>query len=138
MAKLTKNILSIDYDRRCLIIERAKNVSIMLHNYLVSKDIYNNMGLNYKLEKAYAFYKKTYDHEYLTEDELTIFYLYVVFPNDKDFVKLIDDHHSSYTTIAKLYNVTESFIKLRYVSYINMKRYKKDVKTLELKNNNSD
>ena len=56
MARLTKNILSIEYSRRCELIEKAENISAMLHKYLEDKGIYNNMGLNYKLEKAYSFW----------------------------------------------------------------------------------
>ena len=133
MAKLTKNILSIEYSRRCELIEKAENISAMLHKYLEDKGIYNNMGLNYKLEKAYSFYKKTYNHETLNEDELTILYLYVIFPNDDEFIKIIDGYSSSFSTIAKFYNVNESFIKLRYANLINMKRIKKQIKTLEKK-----
>ena len=88
MARLSTNILSLDYERRLEIIERAKDIKCKLDDYINSKSLYNMHGFNFKLEKSYAIYKKIYNEE-LTIDEQTILSLYVIFPSDRKFLQLL-------------------------------------------------
>lgn len=133
MARITCNIFSIDYDRRKEIIEKTINIKSRIDYENSHKGSYVD-GIHYRLERASYLYSKLFK-EYLNNDEKTILYLYLVFPDDKDFVNLLIRYNKDYLKIGELYGVSSSFVRLRHFNLVNMNSIKKTIRTLQIKNN---
>ena len=132
MAKISTNILYLDYSRKKEIIERTKEVKSILDEFLNMKNLYNRLGFNFKLEKSYSIYKRIFNEE-LTVDERTILYLYVIFPSDIKFLQLLKNNENNFSKLAQLNDVPVGFVKLRYNNLkdmLNQKKYLENVNKL--------
>jgi len=130
MTKFSNNISSVNYERKVELIERSKQVKIALNDFLLSRKIFNQHGITYQLGKAYVIYDNIYK-ERLTIEEQTILFLYIIFPNDLEFIKLISRHNANLEEIGKLYSIPTNFVKLRCRILKEMQEQKR----LILKNN---
>lgn len=101
-------------------LERKEEIrDIAIHtNKMVTSYFYDKNSCipnwNYKLEKAYAFFKKYYSFE-LTNEEKNVFYLYILFPDDEYFSELILNYEKQYDRIASLFNLNSGVVRLRYL-----------------------
>lgn len=110
----------VDNDRKKVIIERTIQLIPTLKN--------RNYGLQEKLDRAYYLYKKNYK-ETLNIRELTILCLYIIFPDDNNFLSMLEHSNNDFDKIGKLYSMNGKIAKLRYDCYLSLNNNK----ILELK-----
>lgn len=133
MYKLSIHIDKVDIERRIEIIDKLNDIRYLLDNYFKFRNLEHDT-VDFRLEKAYGIYKKTYKEE-LNLEEQTILYLYTLFPSDITFLGALKANNNDVNKLASLRLVHPSFIKLRFICLKDMKAYKEG-KKLELKNNN--
>ncbi len=127
-----KSVENIDKERKLELISRtilvAKEAEEILRKiYSRYQGVYSYDN-DAKLSKAYDLYIKHYN-ESLNEYEKTLFYLYSIFPDDINFMNLIEGYDRDYIKIASFYNINPKAILLRLKFYDNLN----DEKKLELK-----
>lgn len=128
MIKISYNFDDVDYERKKEIIERSKIVKDRVDKYISFKHPKNLFGVDFILNRSTLTYKNIY-HEYLSDIEKTILYLYIIFPSDHEFMLNIYKHKNDYNKIGLLYGVPEKFVKLRYLCLIKMEKEKKELKS---------
>lgn len=130
MIRITSiSISNVDRERKLEIQGRAKNIIEIIKKY----NIENWYSIDYKLDRCTRLYRDLFDDN-MNEHEKSIFYLYVLFPDDIKFMNLIEQYEKNATKIAKVYNLNKDIVKLRYKLYKSVN----DVKTLNLKNNSQN
>lgn len=130
MVRITSiSISNVDRERKLEIQERAKNVIEIIKRY----NIENWYSIDYKLDRCARLCRDLFDDN-MNEHEKSIFYLYVLFPDDIKFMNLIEQYEKNATKIAKVYNLNKDVVRLRYKLYKSVN----DVKTLNLKNNSQN
>jgi len=109
--KVSSNFKKLSQERK----EEIRDIAISMNN--VVSDYYFGskfaLSLHQKLSKAYSFFQKYYKTN-LTEEEKSVFYLYVLFPNDNLFMNMIEKYENDYEKLSSIYCVSENIIKLRY------------------------
>lgn len=129
MIKISYNLDSVNYERKKELIERSKIVKERVDKYISFKHPKNLFGVEFILNRSTLTYKNIY-HEYLTDEEKTILYLYIIFSSDHEFMKNINKYESDYKKIGLLYGVPEKLVKLRYLCLIKMQQEKNNLKKL--------
>lgn len=117
----TKAVELVGTDRKKVIIERALSILPLLSTN-------PSFGIREKLSSAYYIYKKNYN-ENLNIRELTILYLYTIFPDDERFIEMLNNTNYNFEKVAGFYSMSSTIARLRYDCYISLKNIKK----LELK-----
>lgn len=118
MIKISSNITELDFNRRKEIIAKSYIINELIENDRPRHSY--ELGLNWKCSKAKSIYWLKYN-EQLSSEELTLLYLYVVIPNDNDFLNMLKKYNNDFKKVSQIYGVSSTFIKLRYINLINMK-----------------
>lgn len=110
--KISSNFKNLPTGRKEEIRDIAISISFQVNEYyLVNNYVFD---LYQKLAKAYSMFQKYYKRN-LTEEEISVFCLYVLFPNDNRFMEMIQKYKKDYQKIANLYSVSEVVVRLRYL-----------------------
>ena len=118
MLRISSKIETIETGRRKEIIERAKELNIIVNDYIVNFQK-ANVNASVRTDLGYQFYKKLYKED-LNKEEKTILSLYLLFPEDCEFIKLYKRNNKDFEKIGNLYGVTSGFTALRYKSLLLM------------------
>lgn len=121
--KISLNAINnVDNHKKRILKERAQKIYNSFNDYYLYKSI------EYRVETALEHYRYIYK-EKLNISEVTIFALYVAFPDDINFMQLMEKYGGCYKRISNLYGINEKFVELRHCVYQSLN----GVKTLNLK-----
>lgn len=123
MAKFIFDFNYIDLERKNIIIERAKEIKYIVDKYIEYKYRPIKQTISYYIEKSYAEYCR-YFNDTLSDEEYTFFSLYIIFPSDDLFLKLLNNENKNLKKVAEMYNVNEKIVYERYLSLLKMEREK--------------
>lgn len=116
----TRAVELVDNDRKKIIIERSKEILKLLSTITIV--------LEEKLLRSEYLYRKKYNDN-LSVRELTILYLYIIFPNDENFINMLNNTNYDFDRVGRYYAMSGTVTKLRYDCYMSLK----DTKKLKLK-----
>lgn len=110
---ISSNFKKLSLERK----EEVKDMALAMNN-AVNNYYYDHKKYKYdaylKLSKAYYFLQRYYKTT-LTDEEKSVFYLYILFPNDDYFMELVERHEKDFKKIGNIYQVSDGVVKLRYI-----------------------
>ena len=112
---ISNGFKNVSLSRKMEIIEMAKYIHDVVNSYFFNNGAYVP-NWEHKLYKSYVFFKKYYKCE-LTEDEKSVFYLYIIFPNDEFFLELVTRYNQDFERVSSMFNVAAGIARLRYSLY---------------------
>lgn len=119
MAKFVADAMfDLPLERKLEVKEIAMRMHTIVNKYFLLKRNFN-VETTFKLDKAYILYKNE-GGEHLTTAEQSLFYLYILFPDDEAFTELLECNENDYNKIAKLQCLNPAIIRLRYYIQKNM------------------
>jgi len=95
--------------------EEIRDFAININNIINDYRMHSRYGMNLyqKLSKSYSLFQKYYRSN-LTEEEKSVFYLYITFPNDICFEEMINKNKCDFKKISEICLVPENVVKMRY------------------------
>lgn len=131
MKRFMTDFFSVPTERKVAVKEIAIEIERLVKVYYSTKTNYFP-SISEKLDKAYALYRRKYEKD-LTNEEKSIFFLYILFPNDEYFDELIMRYDKDFKRISMLYAINQIVVKMRYLLENNIK-----LETEELVTENED
>lgn len=119
--------------------EELRDMAIYVHGYLLESMNARFYKRGYhpcasqKVNDAYSIFKRVYNSE-LSSDEMNVFSLYVLFPDDNYLDNMIEKYGKNFEKIATFFNVNSSVVKLRYLLQKNIaaeKKYQEELNAVE-------